>query len=82
MVCFQTKNPDLGKNFRALERQMLLYVMAIWNILWPLGIFYGHLAHCVFIWYIFPALVSWSKTNLATLLFSRQSKGAAGKQSC
>jgi hypothetical protein len=47
--------------------------MAIWNILWILGIFYDYLAHFVFIWYIFsgfgimyqeksgnPALAAWS----------------------
>jgi hypothetical protein len=27
-----------------------------WNILWPFGMFYGHLVQCVFIWYIFPFL--------------------------
>jgi hypothetical protein len=27
--------------------------MAICIILWPFGIFYDHLAHCVIIWYIF-----------------------------
>jgi hypothetical protein len=27
--------------------------MAIWNILWRFGIFYNHLVHFVFIWYIF-----------------------------
>jgi hypothetical protein len=27
--------------------------MAIWNILWRLGIFYDHLVHLVIIWYIF-----------------------------
>jgi hypothetical protein len=33
----------------------LLYILAIWNILRPLGTFYGHLVilHIV-IWYIFP----------------------------
>jgi hypothetical protein len=29
--------------------------------------FYDHLVHFVFIWYIFPALVSCTKKNLATL---------------
>jgi hypothetical protein len=33
MVCFQTKNPNLGKFWRALEWKMLKYFMAIWNIL-------------------------------------------------
>jgi hypothetical protein len=32
-----------------------------------LGIFYDHLVHFVFIWYIFPFLVSSTKKNLATL---------------
>jgi hypothetical protein len=32
MVCFQTKNPNLGKFWRALEWEMLVY-------LWSFGIF-------------------------------------------
>jgi hypothetical protein len=32
MVHFQTKNPNLGKFWRALEWEMLLYFMAIRNI--------------------------------------------------
>jgi uncharacterized membrane protein YkvI len=54
MVCFQTKNPNLGKLWRALERKMPVYFMVIWNILlviryilWPFG-------NGVVIWYIFP----------------------------
>jgi hypothetical protein len=43
MVCFQTKNPNLGKFCRALDWQMLIYFMAIRNILWRLDIFYDHL---------------------------------------
>jgi hypothetical protein len=42
--------------------------MAIWNILWRFGIFYDHLVHFVFIWYIFPVLVSCAEKNLATLV--------------
>jgi hypothetical protein len=56
----------------------LIYLMTIWNILrtfwdilWPFGIFYDHLVHFVFIWYIFPVLVSFTKTNLATLIGAR-----------
>jgi hypothetical protein len=48
MVYFQTKNLNLGKFWRALDGNMLVY-------LWPFGIFgtfYGHLVHFVFIWYI------------------------------
>jgi hypothetical protein len=40
-----------------------MYFMAIWSILWPFGIFYGHLV------YIFPVLVCCTKENLATLVF-------------
>jgi hypothetical protein len=39
MVCFQNKNPNLGKFWRALEWKMLLYFMVIWNILRSFGIF-------------------------------------------
>jgi hypothetical protein len=50
MVYFQTKNPNLGKFWRALEWKMLVYFMVIWNILRPFRIYYGHLV----IWYISP----------------------------
>jgi hypothetical protein len=50
MVCFQTKNPSLGKLWRALDWKMFIYFMAIWNFLWRFGIFNDHF---VFIWYIF-----------------------------
>jgi hypothetical protein len=53
MVCFQTKSPDLGKFCRALDCKLLIYFMAIWNMLWTFGIFYDHLVHLAFIWYIF-----------------------------
>jgi hypothetical protein len=59
MVCFQTKNPNLGKFWRALDWKMFIYFMAILNISWRyIGIFCVHLVHFVFIWYIFPVLVS------------------------
>jgi hypothetical protein len=35
---------------------MFIYFMDIWNILHTSGIFYDHLVHFVFIWYIFPRL--------------------------
>jgi hypothetical protein len=54
MVCFQTQNPNLGKFWRVLQWKMLEYCMAIWSILRPLEIVYGHLVYLVFIWYIFP----------------------------
>jgi hypothetical protein len=68
MVYFPTKNPNLGKFWRALEWKMLVYfmticniyshlvlVMAVWYSLWSLGIFF-------LFWYV------WTKKNLATLL--------------
>jgi hypothetical protein len=73
MVCFKTKNQDLGKIW-ALERKMLVYFMAIRNILRPFGIFYGHLVYVVAIWcslrpfgIFFPFWYVWAKKNLATL---------------
>jgi hypothetical protein len=54
MVCFHTKNPNLGKFWRALDWKMLIHFMTIWNILQTFGIFYNYLAHFVFIWYISP----------------------------
>jgi hypothetical protein len=41
IVCFQTKNPNFGKIWRALERTMLLYFMTIWSILRSFGIIFG-----------------------------------------
>jgi hypothetical protein len=54
MVCFQTKNPDLGKFWRVLLWKILVYFMTIWYILRPLEIIYGHLVYFVVIWNIFP----------------------------
>jgi hypothetical protein len=44
---FQTKTPNLGKFWRALEWKIFVYFMPIWNILWPFGNF-------VVIWHMFP----------------------------
>jgi hypothetical protein len=35
MVCFQTKNPNLGKFWRVLQWKILVYFMTIWSILRP-----------------------------------------------
>jgi hypothetical protein len=56
MVSFQTKNPNLDKFWRALDWKILIYFMDIWNILQTFGIYYDHLVHFVFIWYIFSGL--------------------------
>jgi hypothetical protein len=50
----------------------MIYFIAIWNILLTFGIFYDHFVLLVFIWYIFPVLVSWTKKNLAALLPGRR----------
>jgi hypothetical protein len=67
MVCFQTKNPDLGKFCRLLLWKILVYFMTIWFILQSFQIFYCHLVYFVVIWYISPILVFRTKKNLATL---------------
>jgi hypothetical protein len=55
------KNPDLGKFWRALEWTKYgifyyhkVYVTAIWCILKPFDIIFGHLIYVVVILYIFP----------------------------
>jgi hypothetical protein len=68
MVSFQTKNPSLGKFRKALDWKILIYFMAIWDILQT---FYDHLVHFVFIWYIFPVWVIFTKKNLATMELTR-----------
>jgi hypothetical protein len=40
-------------NTSALDWKMLIYFMAICNILLTFGILYDHLAQFAFIWYIF-----------------------------
>jgi hypothetical protein len=51
---FKQKIPILGKFWRALESKMLIYFIAIWNILRPFGIFYDHFGtFCVHIVHFF-----------------------------
>jgi hypothetical protein len=57
MVCFQTKNPNLGKFWWALEWKMSVNFTAIWSIFWPLGILCVHLIYFMVVWYIFHVLV-------------------------
>jgi hypothetical protein len=54
MVYFQTKNPNLGKFWRAMLCKIFVYFMDIWHILRSIGVFYDHLVHFVVIWYIYP----------------------------
>jgi hypothetical protein len=64
MVYFKTKNPDLCKFCRALVRKILIYFMAIGNILQIFGIFYDHLLYtlCSFGTF-FQILVSCTKKS-------------------
>jgi hypothetical protein len=57
MDWFQTKNPNWGKFWSALDWKLLIYFMANWNILLRFGKFYGRLVH----------FVSCDRKNLATL---------------
>jgi hypothetical protein len=41
-VYFETKSPNLDKFWRVVGWKSLFYYMAIWNMLWPFGTFYGH----------------------------------------
>jgi hypothetical protein len=70
MVYFQTKNPNLGKFWRASD----------WKVL--INVFYGHLAHFMTIWYVlcsfgtfFLFLVLCAKKNLATLVSNESPVG-------
>jgi hypothetical protein len=42
MVCFKTKNPNLGKFWRALQWKMLVYFNDTWSIL--------HMLFCYILW--------------------------------
>jgi hypothetical protein len=54
-VCFQTKNPNLGKFWRVLQWKMMVYFMNTWSILWTLGIVRGNLVYTYFpFWYFVP----------------------------
>jgi hypothetical protein len=52
MAYFQTKNPNLGIYQRDVQWNMLVYFIAIWFGLRPIGIFNLHLVYFVVIWYI------------------------------
>jgi hypothetical protein len=62
MVCFQTKNPNLGKFWRSLDWKNvdifygnLEYFTDIWYNLQPFGMVCGHLVHTFFrFWHHVP----------------------------
>jgi hypothetical protein len=49
MVYFQNKNPNLGKFWSVLQWKRLVNFMAIWSILLPLCLCYGHFVYFVVI---------------------------------
>jgi hypothetical protein len=51
---FRPKIPIWVKLGGGFEKKMLLYYMAIWNILWQFDMKYGHLVFFVVIWYFSP----------------------------
>jgi hypothetical protein len=53
MAYFQTKCTNLGTFWKDLQWMMVVYFMAILSILWPFGIFCGHLVYFMVIWNIF-----------------------------
>jgi hypothetical protein len=53
MVYFQSKNPNLGKFWRALDWKMLIYFICRLEYFRTLEIFYDHLVHFVLFGYIF-----------------------------
>jgi hypothetical protein len=64
MVCFQTKNPNLGLFWRSLDWKMLTYFMSIWTILrtfgeilLQFGTFCVHLVHFFHFWYFVPTKI-------------------------
>jgi hypothetical protein len=52
MVFFQIQYPDLVIFWWDVEWKILIYVKAIWYILWSFGIFYVYLVYFMSIWYI------------------------------
>jgi hypothetical protein len=70
MVCFQTKNSDLGKFWRVVRCKTMVYFMDPGFILRSFVIFYGHLVKFVVIWYIFSHFGILYQENLATLHWS------------
>jgi hypothetical protein len=74
MVYFQTKNPNLGKFWRALDGKMLVQVFYHLEYLDHLEYFHGYLGNFLAIWYILYSLGTFSgfgimyQKNLATLM--------------
>jgi hypothetical protein len=76
MAYFQTKSSNLGKVWRILQNNKLVYFMAIWYTLHQFGIFYGHLVYSVFIWYF---LWSFEYFSFFGMLYQEKSGNPAGE---
>jgi hypothetical protein len=85
MVCFQTKNPNLGKFWTVLQWKMLVY------FIWTLCPFYGLLLYLMHIWcsswyfgIFFPVLVrlEQEKSGNPALTHSRVLNHGANACSC
>jgi hypothetical protein len=50
---FSNQNYQFGKNFQGLRLENVDILYGHFEYCRTFGIFYDHLAHCVFIWYIF-----------------------------
>jgi hypothetical protein len=83
MVSFKTKNPNLGKFWRALDLKMFTYFMAIWNslqtfgdILWPFGIFCGNLVYFSPFWYFVPRKIwqPWRRFEISWVNLTTRTK--------
>jgi hypothetical protein len=75
MAHFQTKNPNLGKFWRVLEWERLVYSMAILNILGPFGTVFGHFvtkwqSGMYIFWYIVSRKIWHSWAGLARVKIS------------
>jgi hypothetical protein len=51
MVYLHTKTPIVGKFLRTSELKMLVFLMAVWDILQPFGIVYSRLVYFTAVWY-------------------------------
>jgi hypothetical protein len=78
MVSFQTKNPNLGKFWRAWDWKLfrcyghLEYFIAIWEILWPFGTFFVHMVHFLQSWYHAPRKIwqPWLQASRIVYIFA------------
>jgi hypothetical protein len=78
MVCFLTKNPNLGKFWRVLHWKILVYFVDTWSIhftvfcymLWTFGIVCGNLVYFPPFWYFVERKIwqPWCRRRLSMIL--------------